>query len=96
MSHYTIFNDNLEIHTFQKPYLNFLCTGTVKRDKLLWIFTCTALELMTATGVTAYLLYLGQTTIAIISGIVFAKVIGLHVIIEIRERLKLKKLLLKS
>jgi len=51
---------------------------------------------MTATGVTAYLLYLGQTTIAIISGIVFAKVIGLHVIIEIRERLKLKKPLLKS
>lgn len=68
----------------------------MKRDKLLWFCTCTALELMTATGVTAYLLYLGQFTIALISAIVFAKVIGLHVIIEIRERLKKKKTLLKS
>jgi hypothetical protein len=50
---------------------------------------------MTATGVTAYLVYLGQTTIALISGVVFAKVIGFHFIIEIHERFK-KKPLLKS
>lgn len=68
----------------------------MKRDKLLWFCTCTALELMTAIGVTAYLLYLGQSIIALISGLVFSKVIILHVIIEIRERIKKKKLLLKS
>ncbi|MBM3905021.1 MAG: hypothetical protein FJ357_07815 [Thaumarchaeota archaeon] len=68
----------------------------MKKDRLLWFCTCTALELMTATGVTAYLLYLGQTTIALISSVVFAKVIGFHFIIELHERLKHKKLLLKS
>jgi len=67
----------------------------VKKDRLLWFCTCTGLELMTATGVTAYLLYLGQTTIALISGVVFAKVIGFHFIIELHERFK-KKPLLKS
>lgn len=63
----------------------------MKRDRLLWFCTCTALELMTATGVTTYLLYLGQSTIALISGIVFAKVIAFHFIIEIHERIKKKK-----
>jgi hypothetical protein len=52
---------------------------------------------MTATGVTAYLLYLGQNTIALISGVVFAKVIGFHFIIELYERIqKRKPVLLKS
>ncbi|WP_162858534.1 hypothetical protein [Candidatus Nitrosotenuis aquarius] len=68
----------------------------MKKDRLLWFCTCTTLELMTATGVTAYLLYLGQTTIALISGIVFAKVIGFHFIIELHERLKKGKIILKS
>lgn len=68
----------------------------MKRDRLLWFCTCTALELMTATGVTAYLLYLGQATLALISGVVFAKVIVLHLIIEIHERFKKKSLILKS
>jgi hypothetical protein len=67
----------------------------MKKDRLLWFCTCTALELMTATGVTAYLLYLGQTTVALISAVVFAKVIGFHFVIEIHERLK-KGILLKS
>ena len=62
--------------------------GTMKRQKLLWFCTCTALELMTATGVTGYLLYLGQTTLALISAIVFAKVIVFHFAIEIHTRLK--------
>ncbi len=67
----------------------------MKKDSLLWFCTCTGLELMTAVGVTAYLVYLGQTTIALISGVVFAKVIGFHFVIEIHERLK-KGILLKS
>lgn len=74
------------------PYL-----GVMKREKLLWFCTCTALEVMTATGVTAYLLYLGQTTIALISGVVFAKVIVFHFVIEIYEKLKQDRhLILKS
>ncbi|MBM3905365.1 MAG: hypothetical protein FJ354_01600 [Thaumarchaeota archaeon] len=68
----------------------------MKKDRLLWFCTCTALELMTASGVTVYLLYLGQTTIAMISGIVFAKVIGFHFIIELHERFKKGKIILKS
>lgn len=43
---------------------------------------------MTAAGVTAYLVYLGQTTIALISTMVFAKVIVFHFAIELYERLK--------
>jgi hypothetical protein len=43
---------------------------------------------MTAAGVTAYLIYLGQTTVAWISALVFAKVIVFHFVIEIYERLK--------
>lgn len=68
----------------------------MKRNKLLWFCTCTALELMTATGVTGYLLYLGQGTLALISGVVFAKVIVFHFIIEIHERFKKKRVILKS
>lgn len=65
------------------------------REKLLWLCTCTALEIMTAAGVTAYLVYLGQPTLALISAIVFAKVIVFHFAIEIRERLKRGKSILK-
>ncbi|MFM8658710.1 MAG: hypothetical protein ACKOCQ_02080 [Candidatus Nitrosotenuis sp.] len=68
----------------------------MKRNKLLWFCTCTALELMTATGVTGYLLYLGQATLALISAVVFAKVIAFHFIIEIHERFKKKHVVLKS
>jgi hypothetical protein len=65
------------------------------REKLLWLCTCTALEIMTAAGVTAYLLYLGQATVAIISALVFAKVIVFHFAIEIHERLKRGRFLVK-
>jgi hypothetical protein len=46
---------------------------------------------MTAIGVTAYLAYLGQTTLALISAIVFAKVIVFHFVVDIYDRLKSKK-----
>jgi hypothetical protein len=46
---------------------------------------------MTAIGVTAYLAYLGQTTLVLISVIVFAKVILFHFVIDIYDRLKSKK-----
>jgi hypothetical protein len=65
------------------------------RERLLWLCTCTALEIMTTTGVTAYLVYLGQTTLALISAIVFAKVIVFHFAIEAHERLKRGRSILK-
>ncbi len=58
---------------------------------LLFPCTCTGLELMTAIGVTAYLTYLGQTTLALISAIIFAKIIAFHFVIDIYDRLKSKK-----
>jgi len=61
------------------------------KHRLLFLCTCTGLELMTALGVTAYLTYLGQTTLALISAIVFAKVIAFHFIIDIYDRLKSRK-----
>jgi hypothetical protein len=68
-------------------YLNWSLYCAV-REKILWLCTCTAIEIMTAAGVTAYLVYLGQTTVALISALVFAKVIVFHFAIEIHERLK--------
>lgn len=61
------------------------------RERLLWLCTCTGIEVMTATGVTAYLLYLGQSTTALISAVIFAKLIAFHFAIEIHERLKKKQ-----
>jgi len=66
------------------------------KPRLLFLCTCTGLELMTALGVTAYLTYLGQTTLALISAIVFAKVIAFHFIIDIYDRLKSRKKLRSS
>ena len=50
------------------------------KEKLLQLCTCTAIEVMTAIGVTTYLLYLGQPILALISTVVFAKLIGFHFI----------------
>lgn len=75
-------------------YLKCYVLGAVK-EKFLWFCTCTALEILTAAGVTTYLVYIGQTTIALISAIVFAKVIVFHFAIELYERLKRRKSFLK-
>jgi len=50
------------------------------KEKLLSLCTCTAIELMTAIGVTTYLLYLGEPILALISGVVFTKLIVFHFI----------------
>lgn len=52
------------------------------KEKLLQLCTCTAIEVMTAIGVTTYLLYLGQPILALISTVVFAKLIGFHFIMS--------------
>ena len=45
------------------------------KNKLLFLITCTGIEFATATGVTLYLMYIGENVLALISGIVFAKLI---------------------
>ena len=62
------------------------------KEKFLLLLTCTSLELLTAIGVSAYLLYLGQITLAIISAIVFSKVIIFHFVIDFIDKKNLKKL----
>jgi hypothetical protein len=50
------------------------------KEKLLRLCTCTAIEIMTAVGVTSYLLYLNEPILALISTVVFAKLIVFHFI----------------
>ena len=56
------------------------------KEKLLCLCTCTALELITAIGVTGYLIYLGKPILALISGIVFAKLIVFHFIMDYYDK----------
>ena len=62
------------------------------KEKLPLLLTCTSLELLTAVGVSVYLFYLGQITLAVISGIVFSKVIVFHFIIDYIDKKNMKKL----
>ena len=52
------------------------------KNKLLFLITCTGIEFATAIGVTGYLMYLGENILALISGIVFAKLIVFHFIMD--------------
>lgn len=52
------------------------------KEKLLSLCTCTAIEIMTAVGVTSYLIYLGEPILALISTVVFAKLIVFHFIMD--------------
>ena len=56
------------------------------REKLLRLCTCTAIEIMTAIGVTSYLLYLGEPILALISSIVFGKLIVFHFIMDYYDK----------
>jgi hypothetical protein len=47
---------------------------------------------MTAIGVSSYLVYLNQPTLALFSAIVFSKIIIFHFVIDIYDRIKSKKL----
>jgi len=63
------------------------------KEKFLSLLTCTSLELLTAIGVSSYLLYLGETVLAIIAGIVFSKVIVFHFILDYIDKKNEKKLI---
>ena len=61
------------------------------REKILCLFTCTGIEIMTAVGVTGYLLYLGESILALISTVVFAKLIVFHFIMDFYDKKTKKK-----
>jgi hypothetical protein len=56
------------------------------KEKLLSLCTCTAIEIMTAVGVTSYLLYLNESILALISTVVFAKLIVFHFIMDYYDK----------
>ena len=56
------------------------------KEKLFNLFTCTAIEIMTAIGVTSYLLYLHEPILALISTVVFAKLIVFHFIMDYYDK----------
>ena len=62
------------------------------KQKFLSLFTCTAIEVMTAIGVTVYLLYLGEPILALISSVVFAKLIVFHFIMDYYDKKSSKKI----
>ncbi|HUU48378.1 MAG TPA: hypothetical protein VMW55_06315 [Nitrosopumilaceae archaeon] len=61
------------------------------KGNLLKLCTCTAIEVMTAIGVTGYLVYLGQPILALISTIVFAKLIIFHFIMDYYDKKTMKR-----
>ena len=61
------------------------------KDKLLSLCSCTALEIMTALGVTGYLVYLDEPILALISTVVFAKLIVFHFIMDFYDKRMKKK-----
>ncbi|QLH03547.1 hypothetical protein C5F47_08360 [Nitrosopumilus cobalaminigenes] len=56
------------------------------REKFLFFCSCTAIEIMTAIGVTGYLYYLGEYILSLISLVVFGKLIIFHFIMEYFDR----------
>ncbi|HSF28297.1 MAG TPA: hypothetical protein VLA53_04670 [Nitrosopumilaceae archaeon] len=52
------------------------------KEKLLLLCTCTYIEIMTAVGVTGYLLFLNKPMLAIISAAVFLPLILFHFIMD--------------
>ena len=61
------------------------------KEKLLILCTCTYIEIMTAIGVTGYLLFLNKTILALISGSVFLPLILFHFIIGKSEKKNIGK-----
>ena len=52
------------------------------KEKLLLLCTCTSIEIMTAIGVTGYLLYLDKIYLATISAVVFLPLVSFHFIMD--------------
>lgn len=56
------------------------------KNKLLFLCTCTGIEIATAIGVTGYLIILGEPILALISGVVFAKLVVFHFIMDYYDK----------
>jgi len=54
----------------------------IMKEKLLLLCTCTYIEIMTAIGVTGYLLFLNKPMLAVISAAVFFPLILFHFIMD--------------
>ncbi|HXV66855.1 MAG TPA: hypothetical protein VD731_06505 [Nitrosopumilaceae archaeon] len=52
------------------------------KEKMLLLCTCTYIEIITAIGVTGYLLFLGQSSIAALSAAVFLPLITFHFVLD--------------
>lgn len=52
------------------------------KEKLLCLCSCTVIEIMTAIGISSYLLYLNEPILALISAVVFAKLVVFHFIMD--------------
>jgi hypothetical protein len=52
------------------------------KEKLLLSCTCTSIKIITAIGVTGYLLFLDKTSLAIISAVVFLPLISFYFIMD--------------
>jgi len=61
------------------------------KNLLLKLCTCTGIEISTSIGVTLYLLYLGEPILVLISGVVFAKLILFHFIVDYYDKKNSKK-----
>ena len=56
------------------------------KEKVLCLCTCTAIELMTTIGVTSYLIYLDKPILALISVVVFSKLIVFHFVMDYYDK----------
>ena len=61
------------------------------REKIVCLCTCTSIEIMTVVGVTSYLIYLNETILALISSVVFAKLIIFHFVMDYYDKKSEKK-----
>ena len=61
------------------------------KNQLLKLCSCTGIEISTAIGVTLYLIYLGEPILVLISGVVFAKLIVFHFIMDYYDKKNSKK-----
>jgi hypothetical protein len=61
------------------------------KEKLLLLCTCTYIEIMTAIGVTGYLLILNKTELAFISGAVFLPLILFHYLMDMSSKKSMTK-----
>jgi hypothetical protein len=65
-----------------KMSLILFCPNNIMKEKLLLLCTCTYIEIMTAIGVTGYLLFLNKPMLAVISAAVFFPLILFHFIMD--------------